>query len=141
MTYRIFVHLGVSFDMRFLHTHHLGWLLVFLSLNSPPVPIFPGVPSCRALVFVVASSFALCPTTSIPSASPLMEILLLRSRPCNHGLPIEVVLPILFLCLGMCDHDNSSVIPALSIAPSHCLTNLSLPRTFSWERCNHTGAW
>jgi hypothetical protein len=141
MACRIFFHLGVSFDVCFLHTHHLGWLVTVLSLNSPPIPVNPGVPPFRALVFVVAPAIALFLAASIPSASPLMEILLPRTRPCNHGLPIEVVLPILFLCLGMCDHDNLSVIPVPTIVPARCVINCALPRTCSWERCNHTGAW
>ena len=110
MAYQIIIPLGVSFDLHFFHTHHLGWLVVVLSLNSPHVPIYPRVPSFRALVFVAASVVSLCPTTSIPSASPLMEILLLRTRPCNHGLPVEVVLLVLFLCLSMCDHDGPSIV-------------------------------
>jgi hypothetical protein len=70
-----------------------------------------------------------------------MEILLLRARPCNHGLPVEVVLPVLFLCLGMCDHDSPSIIPASALAPAHCVTNFSLHRTCSWKGCDPTGAW
>jgi len=81
-------------------------------MNSPLVPIDPGVPSFLALVFVVAPIVVLFLTATIPSASPLMVVLLLWTRPCNHGMHVEVVLPILFLYLGMCEHDNPSVILA-----------------------------
>ena len=141
MAYQVFIHLGVSFDVRFLHTHHLRWIVVFLSLNSPPIPIYRRVPSCWALVFVVVYVVAICPTTSFPSASPLMEILLLWTHPYNHVLPVEVVLPVLFLCLDMCEHGNLSVIPASTIAPARCVTNFSLHCTCSWKGCDPTGAW
>ena len=136
----IFLHLGVSFDVCCLHTHHLSWLVAVLSLNSPPVPIDPGIPSFQALVFVVASVVVLFSAASIPSASPLMEILLLRDHPCNHGLPVEVVLPVLFLCLGMCDHDIPSIIPVSATALARCVTNFSLPRTCSWKGCDPSSA-
>jgi hypothetical protein len=127
--------------MNFIHTHHLGWLVVVLFLNSPLVPLYPGVPSCWALIFVVAFASALCPITTIPSALPLMEILLLQARPCNHGLLVEVVLPVLFVCLDMCDHDSPFVIPALTIARACCVTNFSLHRTCSWKRCDPISVW
>jgi hypothetical protein len=41
---------------------------------------------------------------------------LLRAHPSNHGLPIEVKLPILFPLHDTYDHDDSTVIPILDVS-------------------------
>jgi hypothetical protein len=87
-------------------------------LDSQPVPVYRGVPPFPALVFVVSLAVVLLLFTSISVVYSLIELPLLQARPSNHGLPVEVNLPILFPRHGMYDHDGSVIIPVRSLAPA-----------------------
>jgi hypothetical protein len=93
-----------------------------LLLDSQLVLVYTGVPPFHALVSVVAPAIALFLFASISAVSVLIELPLLRARPSNHGLPVEVNLPILFPCHSTYDHDESTIISVRALAPTRLIS-------------------
>jgi hypothetical protein len=63
---------------------------------------------------------------AIPVVSPLIDLLLLRACPFNHGFPIVVISPILFPYCGSFDHDDLAFIlvrvPSPTCLRSDCVS-------------------
>jgi hypothetical protein len=91
-------------------------------LNSQPVPVYSGVPPFPALV----SFGSLCSCSllfaSLPAVYSLIELSLLWARPSNHGLPVEVKIPVLFPRHSTYDHDDLVIIPVWALAPARLIS-------------------
>jgi hypothetical protein len=108
-------------------------------LDSQPIPFYTGVPPFPSLVFVVYPRVALFLFASISVVSSLIELPLLQACPSNHGMPIEVNLPILFPHHNTYDHDDSTIIPVRALAPAHLISYCANPRTHSLAWCIDIG--
>jgi hypothetical protein len=117
--------------MCLLHSHHPVWPMETPFPGSQPILVYTGVPPFQALVFVVAPVVALFLFASISVVSSLIETSLLQARPSNHGLPIEVNLPVLFPRHGTYDHDDSTIIHVRALAPARLISYCASPRTWS----------
>jgi hypothetical protein len=124
--------LGASLTMGFLHSYHLGLLVVVFVLDSSPISIRP-FPVCK-MGFVIASlEFVV-----IPGVSSFMGFPRLWARPINHGSLIKVYLLVLFHCFGVCALGSHVVISTPILCLARCTTIITNPRICTWVRCTHT---
>jgi hypothetical protein len=124
--------MGASLNMGFLHSYHLGLLVVVFVLGSSPVPI------CPFLVCKMGSVIASLQSVAIPCVSSFMGIPRLWARPNNHGPLIKVYLLVLFHCFGVCALGSPVIIFAPIPCPARYTTIITIPRICTWVRCTHT---
>jgi hypothetical protein len=117
--------------MHSLHAHHPVWPMAAPLLNSQHVPIYLGVPPFHALVsFGNLYSCTLLFSSLHVVYSPI-DLSLPLARPSNHGLLVEVKLPVIFPHHGTYDHDDSVTIPVRSLAPARLISYWETPHTWS----------
>jgi hypothetical protein len=117
--------------VRSLHSHHPIWPMTSPLPSSQLVPVYTWVPPFPALVSVVAPVVTLFLFSSIFVVSSLIETSLQWARPSNHGLSVEVNLPVLFPRHNMYDHDDSVIIRVRALAPARLISYCATPRTYS----------
>jgi hypothetical protein len=100
-------------------------------LNYQPVLVYTWVPPDPALVSFGSSYICVLLFASILVISSLIELSPLWGRPSNHGLPIEVNLPILFPHHSTYDHDELAIILVWALAPARLISYWETPRTWS----------
>jgi hypothetical protein len=81
--------------MRSLHSHSLAWSVVAPLLVIHLVPHFTEILPFLSLVSMVVP-IALLLFMDIPAFFPLIDLLLLRACPSNHGLSVVVITPVLY---------------------------------------------
>jgi len=124
--------LGTSLAMGFLHSYHLGLLVVVFVLGSSPVPIRPF------LVCNMGTVIASLRSMSIPGISSFMGFPWMRAHPGNHGPLIKVYLLVLFHYFSVCALGSPIVILVPILCPA-CYTKITTtPYICTWVRCDHT---
>jgi hypothetical protein len=118
--------------MGFLHSYHLGLLVVIFFLGSSPVPIRPF------LICKTGSVITSLQSVAIPGVSSFMGFPRLQVHLNNHGPLIKVYLLVLFHYFRVCALGSPVVISALILCPARCTTIITTPRIYTWVRCTHT---
>jgi hypothetical protein len=118
--------------MGFLHSFHLGLLVVVFVLGSSPVPI------CPFLVCKMGSIVASLWSVAILGVSSFMGFPQLRSHPKNYGPLIKVYLLVLFHHFGVCALRIPFVISTPILCPARCTPIITTPHIYTWVRCTHT---
>jgi len=121
---------GVSFVVRLLHSHHPVWSIAAPLLHSQPVPVYPGVPPFLILVSFGSLCNCVLLFASLPTVRSLIKLPLLRTRPSNHCLPVEVKLLVLFSGHGPYGYNDLTIIPVLALVPARLISFLATPRTW-----------
>jgi hypothetical protein len=88
-------------------------------LFSQPVSVYLGVPPFPTLESVGSLYTCALMFASLPTVCSLIELPLLQAHPSNHGLPVEVKIPIHFPRHGTSVHDDLTVISVVSLALAH----------------------
>jgi hypothetical protein len=134
-TIRYFLSKGIRLPMCVLHSHHPVWSVTAPLLVTQPVPHFTRILPFPTLVSMAAPAIVLLLFVAIRVLFPLINLLLLRSCPSNHGLSIVVIPPFLLFGRSSYDHDDSSFIPVWIPAPSHLTSYCAslITCTLSWR--------